>query len=125
MTHPIEIKSIGFLIDEYITTMFKAKVGVKGATSRAVDLCNAIDNRLLATNWQGDGVILELQDVSRRCWDAQDRIMNPGLSHAEVAKAARDAQVTNTQRNTLIRKIDEKFEIGHLGLVTPLEKTYV
>lgn len=125
MTYPIEIKSIGFLIDEYITTMFKDKVGVKGATSRAADLCNAIDSRLLATNWRSDGVVLELHDISQRCWDAQDRVMNPSLSYAEVAKAARDAQATNAQRNTLIREIDEKFEIGYPGLVTPLEKTYV
>jgi len=124
LTHPIEVKSTGFLIDEYITAMFKIKVGAKGAESRAIALHDAISHRLLATRWQKDDDVLKLQDVSRRCWDAQDRIMNPGLSYAEVAKAARDAQVTNARRNTLIRKIDERFEIGHPGLVTPLGKTY-
>lgn len=120
MSHPIEIKSIGFLIDEYITANFKVDVNTDGARQRMADLESAIDARLPATEWLADNDVLELYDVLRWCWDAQDAIMGDNTDF-NVVDAARLAQKANAQRNVLIRKLDEKFGDRERS---PLGKTY-
>lgn len=120
MTYPIEIKSIGFLIDEFITTSFKVTAGSKEAKGRLVDLTRAIDARLPKIGWHYDDDALKLLDVSRQCWIAQDEVMR-AISDRDVVNAARLAQKTNAQRNALIRKLDEKFGDKERS---PLEKTY-
>jgi hypothetical protein len=69
----------------------------------------------------------ELEEVNRKCWQAQETIMQnkdfeDGFdSFQDVAYAALDAQELNAQRNSLIRKIDEL--LGELDR-TPLRKSY-
>lgn len=121
MTYPIEIKSIGTLIDEYITARLKTVAKVEKAQRRANDLYDAITSRLPAINWHIDCDVRELQDVSLLCWDAQNDVMD-ATGNRDVAVSARVAQATNAKRNVLIRKIDEKWGDEER---TPLEKTYI
>lgn len=125
MTHPIEIKSIGFLIDEWITAQFKVSAGAMDARERRDNLHEAIDARLSDIDWQSDDDVLKLRGVSNKCWYAQEKIMEADMSDwrsfCGVARAARIAQKTNGQRNVLIKKLDRRF--GDKG-ISPLEKTY-
>ncbi len=120
MTDLIEIKSIGFLIDEFITAGFKVTAGSEGAKQRVDRLAEAIDARLSGVQWNVDEDVLKLLDVSRQCWIAQDVIMKDGPDF-NIVFAARLAQKTNAQRNALIRKLDEKFGDKERS---PLGKTY-
>jgi hypothetical protein len=65
-------------------------------------------------------LIDELVTTSRKCWDAQEKVMRGG-SDKEVADAAKLAQKTNARRNELIRAIDER--LGEAD-ISSLEKTY-
>lgn len=121
MTHPIEIKSIGFLIDEYITTLFKVAAKVNGADERRGVLSDVISAKLSDDNWMNDAAVIELYGMLRLCWDAQDKIMEGDVSSIETVRAARLAQTSNAERNALIRKLDEKFGDKERS---PLEKTY-
>ena len=119
--HPIEIKSIGFLIDEYITILFKILAKVEGADERRGVLYDVIVAKLPDVKWMTDTTVIRLYGVSRLCWDAQDTIMQEGISNVEIAQAARLAQASNAERNILIREIDEKWGSKEEA---PLEKTY-
>ncbi len=122
---PIERKTTGFLIDEWITSKFKVEDGVEGATQRNVGLSDAIATRMKSVSVSGHKALDELIDklhlVSRECWDAQDKICLLDYQHPRIGVWAKLAQDTNAKRTALIRKIDSV--LGEEG-VTALEKTY-
>lgn len=134
----IELKSTGFLIDEYLTT--ELKLDHFGKTPeillRLEQLDVAIQRRLKNTNGNRRIVELyfELKKVLKLCWDAQEIVMSADLDWEKIIKddsyyyrvieigiAAKDAQKFNAQRNKLIREIDTLLGESQY---TQLEKSY-
>lgn len=135
----IELKSTGFLIDEYLTT--ELKLDHFGKTPEILlrleqlDVC--IQRRLKHTKVNKELVRLyfQLKEVLKLCWDAQEVVMKYSrneylLIHGdnvnedalvECAYAAIDAQRYNARRNQLIREIDTLLGESQY---TQLEKSY-
>jgi hypothetical protein len=123
----IREKSPGFLIDEYITAGFKLKSmpnnpEVRTRVAKLFDVINPYLHKI------SDDLVEELHATSKKCWDAQDIVMNiskeEGWEHddiiIELALAAVKAQQYNAKRNKLIREIDKELDFNE----TVLEKTY-
>lgn len=119
-----EIKSTGTLVDELLTLDLKIKAGIQGAEERRHELGNVIIERTAILIIQGhmdiyrefQKVQQELAEVLEKCWNAQEIVMNHelydewgeiGWNMHIVAHAAKLAQLTNAQRNRLIRQLDE------------------
>lgn len=121
----IELKTTGFLIDEWITSKFKMEDGVEGATQRHVALLDAIATRVelapTAAQKALDELIDKLRLVSRECWDAQEKVCFLDSRHPRIGFHAKRAQNTNAKRAALIRKIDSILGEEE---ITILEKTY-
>lgn len=141
----IEYKSIGFLIDENITTDLKLEhLGDKPEIRlRKNHLETAIHKRLSSYHIFNDrelqsnlfGLTQNLRQILTKCWEAQDRLMeysklindivsNNGYDpdyFERCAYAAIEAQKLNAERNRLIRRIDEL--LGETEF-TQLEKNY-
>jgi len=66
-------------------------------------------------------LIDELFTTDHKCWIAQDKIMDGGLSESDRLEASIQAHKLNKRRNELIRAIDET--VGQ-GDSTVTEKTY-
>lgn len=114
-------KTLGILVDELITAEMKAAAGVQDAVERREELIEYISLKFeFETIWRAIPEIAALYQTSRRCWDAQDIVMNDDDVDT-VAEAARSAQIMNALRNTHIRKIDD---IAGMSPLAPLEKTY-
>jgi hypothetical protein len=127
----ISEKSLGFMIDELVTTCIKHEHLSQSADpptlaelkQRKQALTAAIEQRIGTLGSQTGpigGLIAELTSTLIQCWNAQEDVM--GKTDAQqVAKAAKDAQLLNAKRNKLIREID-----GHLGegAITVTSKTY-
>ncbi len=122
---PIERKTTGFLIDEWVTTKFKMENGVEGAARRNTALSGAIALRMGQSSSVPqkalDELVDELRLVSRECWDAQEKVCSLGCRHPRIASWAKRAQSANAKRANLIRKIDSILGEGE---TTALEKTY-
>lgn len=111
----IEIKSLGFLIDEAITAEFKLEVAEDKAPveNRIEQLKTAIARRIFNLDLSDEEYreiqeqVEELRKVLRACWDAQE-IVRFSHTHTQrnVAKAGITAQDTNATRNKIIRMID-------------------
>ncbi len=130
--YPIELKSIGFMIDERITAGFKADLHPSEEnTQRVLDLDTAIDGRVAGRWHMINALVLKLERVLKECWDAQE-IVTQIVIHDEyrweerfdihkLAVTGKVAQQTNAERNRLIREIDEILgESAH----STLRKTY-
>lgn len=130
MTKSVEYKSLGFLIDELITTQFKQ--GVVGENveirERIYLLETTIARRIFKLDLS-DAQYQEMQEyvemlrrVLRECWDAQEVVRFHAIhSMEEVALAGIAAQQTNGVRNTLIREIDR---VSNDTYASPTVKTY-
>lgn len=118
----ISQKSFGFLVDELITAWMKVGAGQKDAIARRDALQDyletnykeAMDSRSI------DKVISELKKVSWQCFQAQDSIMSL-KDPKSIANAAVSAQKMNSERNRLIRVLDDA--VGESD-ITVLGKTY-
>jgi len=121
----IELKTTGFLIDEWITAKFKIEDGVEGAAQRHVALSDAIALRMGSASAVPQRALNELIDelrlVSRECWDAQEKVCSLHVQDSSIGIHAKRAQEVNAQRTALIRKMD--LLLGE-GEITVLEKTY-
>lgn len=118
---PIEIKTVGLLIDELGTSRLKLAHGIKGARERVRILEGIINLRLPDENWQSWDVVRDLYRTLEKCWNAQEAIMDSKKSSDFRLEAAITAQKTNAQRAELIREIDSAA--GSLREST-LEKSY-
>lgn len=132
----IEYKSTGTLLDEYITTALKwnalrlEEKDASAAEQRLAELQLAINYRVPDKELI-EPVVVQLAEVLKECWDAQEvtREFSQGDidddyladNAVRIARAGIRAQVTNAQRNKLIRQIDELLGEQHRG---QLEKTY-
>lgn len=132
-------KSIGMLIDEYLTTLMKIEVNPSQENISRAKLLESVIRPILHQN--NEDVlenIAELTDqlrvVLRECWNSQEIVMNnQNLRYPDqitsmtmipffrVYEAAINAQKTNAARNKLIREIDRILGNGN---ITALEKTY-
>ncbi len=140
----VEYKSTGVLMDEMFTADLKLEhwPDDEAVALRRHALGNAVQLRLLKhsqlDNWnhlsEVWAVARELKDTLRKCWNAQEEVMRyTGYSSKDLeshighdnlvilAEAAIEAQITNSERNRLIRKIDELLQDGDNA---PLRKTY-
>ncbi len=121
----IELKTTGFLIDEWITSKLKMEDGVEGATQRYVALSDAIAIRTGLASVAEQGALDELVDklrlVSRECWNAQEKVCLLDSRHPRIGFHAKRAQSTNAKRTALIRRIDSILGEEE---ITTLEKTY-
>ena len=138
----IEIKSIGTLIDEDITTDLKIKyVGEKPEfLQRKRLLTHAINERLKQTDiniFMVGSLIAErlypkielLRNTLEKCWLEQEKVMNLSNDYCDIeldcykdiALAAINAQKLNAKRNLLIRQIDDLLGESKF---TQLEKSY-
>lgn len=132
----IEYKSTGTLLDEYITAALKWNAlrlenrDTSAVEQRLAELQLAINYRV-ADKSQIEPVVVQLAEVLKECWDAQEVTREfVGVDDDDdwiadnamrIARAGIKAQVTNAQRNKLIRQIDEILGEQHRG---QLEKTY-
>ena len=145
----IELKSTGFLIDEWITSDLKVKhIGTEETLSRHLLLDNVVRKRLNnkdlieyneAVKNGLVNLVVQLRDTLTKCWDAQDRVMIGAETirilqeksyqyqadsldeYRDVAMSAIEAQNLNAQRNRLIRQIDKLLGESEF---TQLEKSY-
>ena len=136
-------KSIGFMIDELVTTSIKAahRSGDRAAAEesaelerRKAQLAAAIEERLAVAPANRAAMpaaaeaqltslgklVSDLTETLINCWDAQEAVMH-SLDSAQVAGAARDAQRLNAKRNNLIRELDHRLGEGD---ITATRKTY-
>lgn len=128
--HPIERKSTGMLLDERITTGFKAEfLQSDEIDQRIIDLDVAIDERI-GDRWKLiNRTLVQLEHQLRKCWVAQEEVRIIKLTDDSrefdelwrLAFAGKEAQRTNAERNRLIRQLDEL--LGE-GAIKPLVKTY-
>lgn len=122
----IELKSTGFLIDELITAELKMKhFGKNHLQERYEQLNTAISKRLGRHNDSDKShtlsiLVLNLKRVNQKCWDAQETVMK-SFAAVTVAKAAKEAQRLNAQRNGIIREIDDLLGESQYS---QLEKSY-
>jgi len=65
-------------------------------------------------------LIDELSVTNIKCWFAQERLLSAKDDH-DIAKAAKDSQMLNLRRNSLIRSIDEA--LGQTD-ITVTDKSY-
>ena len=107
------------LVDELITAEFKYAVNPTEELGLKISLLFDEINKVVKGNDSIVRLTDELQTWSKKCWDAQEVVMNSSKND-EVAMAARIAQRSNAKRNKLIRQIDEL--LGETNTV--LEKTY-
>jgi hypothetical protein len=127
----ISEKSLGFMIDELVTTCIKQEHLSQSGNQpvlaelkqRKQALTAAIEQRIGALGSQTSPIgelIAELTSTLIQCWNAQEDVMGKS-DIQQVAKAAKDAQQLNAKRNKLIREIDK-----HLGetAITVTGKTY-
>lgn len=135
----ITTKSIGMLIDEYITTQLKIEVSptqenIQRGTILKQTIETALQGKSLDHTEKISNIISQLRIVLRECWNAQEIIMKTQglrcpdqiniitmLPYIRVYDAAIKAQKTNAARNKLIREIDSI--LGEQD-ITILEKTY-
>lgn len=120
----IRQKSIGFLIDEYITACFKYDAKPTEEIKMRRDLLRDTIMNILGNKLQTDiefyGLYMSLYSVLRRCWESQEIVVRSDKRDI-VFFAAKEAQTTNAERNKLIREIDQLLGEGD---ITSLEKTY-
>lgn len=139
----IDMKSIGQLFDEMITTDFKIDAGQTSnfVMDRRHDLGNLIMGRTIhvALDKEKNRKMWELVDslraVLKECWNAQEIVFTTPIFNYSgalteeqlwdniysVARAGKVAQETNAARNQWINAIDDLVGEGN---ISPLEKTY-
>lgn len=118
-------KSTGTLIDEYFTTELKIEfIGRKDEFKHRLELLeNSLVLRLEKHKTRKDIAPLttRLANTLRRCWVAQDNIMEADNHDPYIGQYAKEAQRLNAERNRLIREIDELLGEDEF---TQLEKSY-
>lgn len=120
----IRHKSGGFIIDEYITSIFKRRASDNEQTRKRFEELNELVLKKYGKQLLLNGSLYNyynlLYQTSLLCWNAQEIVMR-SEDKEEVYHAAKEAQRTNAERNRWIREIDKV--LGE-ELITPLEKTY-
>lgn len=127
----IDYKTVGMLVDEWITALLKQRANPSDEnTQRVADLNRRLNERVGERGTEIIPLIERLKEVLKACWDAQeitfsyafDRVDDMDRSDLNrLAQAGKDAQTTNAERNRIIREIDRVLGEGQF---TPLEKTY-
>lgn len=114
----IEIKTTGMLLDELITNTLKLYHPKGGDHDRQAALIHILRQRGIDVELVDH--IIRLAVVDSCCWFAQETVMSEDIAD-KVARAAKDAQYFNAQRNTYMRAIDE---VTGYTEDTVTEKTY-
>jgi hypothetical protein len=127
----LETKSLGAIIDEYLTSNLKVKANPSEENIARNKALNSILDKEIGASWGAITVLVAMLDYQlKACWEAQEKVMHykrvglDNLNPSELymlAGAAIRAQETNAERCKLVREIDKV--LGESDR-TYLEKTY-